>query len=233
MYRSDDKEFKGPGAVPIVGFRDVIDALTTAIERLPSKRDARHPEKDPIIEPHYKLASIVDKLVGSDKIHVVEAQGILKATSYSSKVVDVATDYDWERYILAVLKALRSADKSNWQHRLEARAAHVVYETDPHDPSSISGAKHELTQQIFTKTMAVQVWKPDNERSGRHFVYTGRYVRFFVQLLCKTDDRENLEMLARRIRKKAGEFIDHTTLWHEIAGAYLKVSTNASLRSNN
>lgn len=88
---------------------------------------------------------------------------------------------------------------------------------------AILGAKHELTQQIFTKTMAIQVWKPDNERPGRHFVYTGRYVRFFVELLYKTNDKENLEMLARRIRKKAGEFVDHYNIWHEVAWAYLKV----------
>lgn len=98
-----------------------------------------------------------------------------------------------------------------------------MYQENPEDALALIGAKHELTQQIFTKTMAVQVWKPDNERPGRHFVYTGRYVRFLVELLLKTKDKENLEMLARRIRKKGGEFVDHSVLWHEVAGAYMKV----------
>jgi hypothetical protein len=86
------------------------------------------------------------------------------------------------------------------------------------------GAKHELTQQMFTKTMAVQVWKPEFERPGRHFVYTTRYVRFFIELLDKTSDTQNFEALARRIRRKPHDFFEHTKLWQESCLKYLKVS---------
>ena len=86
------------------------------------------------------------------------------------------------------------------------------------------GAKHELTQQIFTKTMSIQVWKPEHERAGRHFVYTGRYVCFFVRLLFQLGDRVSLEALAKRIRKKSGDFVDHAKIWQIVCIAYLKVS---------
>lgn len=86
------------------------------------------------------------------------------------------------------------------------------------------GAKHELTQQIFTKTMAIQVWKPENERPGRHFVYTTRYTRFFLRLCVQLNDRVSLEALAKRVRKKPHEFYEHTRLWQEICVSYLKVS---------
>lgn len=86
------------------------------------------------------------------------------------------------------------------------------------------GAKYELTQQIFTKTMAIQVWKPENERPGRHFVYTSRYVEFFVRLLRQTRDWATLEALAKRIRKRAGDFLDHTRLWDTVCRACLDVS---------
>lgn len=86
------------------------------------------------------------------------------------------------------------------------------------------GAKHELSQQIFTKTMAIQVWKPEFERTGRHFVYTTRYSRFFLQLLIQLNDRTSLEALAKRVRKKPHEFYEHTKLWQEICLAYLRVS---------
>lgn len=85
------------------------------------------------------------------------------------------------------------------------------------------GAKHELTQQIFTKTMDTRIWKPDNERPGRHFVYTSRYVVFLVRLLSQLNDRSGLEALARRIRKKPGDFFNHTGIWEEVCIAYLKV----------
>ena len=45
-----------------IGYRIVIDAFVRAIESCPGKRDSRHPDKDPILEPHYKLVSVVHKL---------------------------------------------------------------------------------------------------------------------------------------------------------------------------
>ena len=78
-------------------------------------------------------------------------------------------------------------------------------------------------QQIFTKTMNIQVWRPEHERAGRHFVYTTRYVNFLVQLLLQIGDTVTLEALAKKIRKKAGEFIGHSDLWESICGKYLNL----------
>jgi len=47
--------------------QDVIDALLDAIAALPQRRDSR---SDPIFEPHFKLLSIVHKLVVSGKMTV-------------------------------------------------------------------------------------------------------------------------------------------------------------------
>ena len=43
-----------------VQVQDVIDSLLDTIQALPEKRDNR---SEPILEPHYKLVSIVHKLV--------------------------------------------------------------------------------------------------------------------------------------------------------------------------
>lgn len=45
------------------GFREVLAAYSKALQCVPEKRDNRHPERDPILEPHYKLVSFVHKLV--------------------------------------------------------------------------------------------------------------------------------------------------------------------------
>ncbi len=42
-----------------------IDAVLHAIKFVPEKRDSRHSDKDPILEPHYKLVSMLHKLVRS------------------------------------------------------------------------------------------------------------------------------------------------------------------------
>lgn len=71
--------------------------------------------------------------------------------------------------------------------------------------------------------MILQVWKPEFERPGRHFVYTSRYTRFFVKILEQLSDRASLEGLSKRVRKRAGEFHEHADVWQEICTAYLKV----------
>lgn len=203
--------------------QEVLAVLTGCIEALPSRRD---PRKEPILEPHYKLASIAHKLVHGEVMKASAGAELLQASEFVRKVEKPEREDDWEGYILQVLKALRNTDKSGWHHRMTARAAHVIYDDTPWDNLANMGARHEFTQQIFTKTMAVQVWKPENERPGRHFVYTTRYTRLFIKLLVQLDDRASIEQLAKRVRRKPHDFYDHLNLWHELCVSYLKVGYN-------
>lgn len=200
-------------------WEDVTDAIITAVETLPDKKGR---SGEPVLEPHYKLVSIVHKLFQFKSIDKDQGVEVLSHTPYSKNVPPPENSDDWERYILAVLKALRSADKSSWHHRITARAAHIIYD-EGKDTMMAHGAKHELTQQMFTKTMAVQVWKPEHERPGRHFVYTTRYTKFFVDLLDLTGDKANFEALAKRVRRKTADFFEHAKLWQELCMRYLKM----------
>jgi hypothetical protein len=196
---------------------EVITAIVNAINAAPEKRG-----REPILEPHYKLASIVHKLFKRKTIDYKEGERILHNTPYAQNLSGPENEDDWERYILSVLKALRAADKAGWHHRIVARTAHIIYE-DAHDAIVAHAAKHELTQQMFTKTMTVQVWKPEHERPGRHFVYTTRYTRFFGQLLEQTADKANMELLAKRVRRKQHDFYEHAQLWQQLCMQYLRL----------
>ena len=205
-----------------IDFQPALDAFQRAIEHVPEKRDSRHPERDTILEPHYKLVSIVHKLVHGKFLSPEDGAKTLQGSSYTRKI-QLQDSEQWGPYILSVLKALRSVDKLHWHHRIVARAAHIHYDDNEGDIMNARAAKHELTQQIFTKTMTVQVWKPEFERAGRHFVYNTKYVRFFVKLLFQTGDRASLEGLGKKVRKKQVEFVDHTVVWHEIFLAHMKL----------
>lgn len=117
---------------------EVLAAFTRAVELLPERRDSKHSEKDPTLEPHYKLVSVVHKLVQAKKILVrrfnapvrkitnpavqpAEGCQYLRASSYACKFPPVQDLEDWEGYLLRLLKSLRSADKANWHHRMVAR----------------------------------------------------------------------------------------------------------------
>jgi hypothetical protein len=201
-------------------WEEVIDAVVNAIETLPEKKERS--SQQPVLEPHYKLVSIAHKLFNRGAIDHETGEKIIQYTSFSRNLTGPKSPDDWEGYVLSVLKALRATDKQSWHHRIVARAAHVIYD-DSDDMMVAHGAKHELTQQIFTKTMAVQVWKPEHERPGRHFVYTTRYTKFFIHLLDQTGDKTNLEALARRVRRKHTDFFEHSKLWQELCLRFIKL----------
>ena len=203
-------------------WRRPVDAFVKAIECVPEKRDNRHPERDPILEPHYKLLSVTYKLLRSGHVSPDEAKHILQNSHFARKV-NAADVEGWNGYVVEVLKTLRAADKSNWHHRMVARAARFAYDDNGRQLEAAQAAKEKFTQQMFTKSMMMQVWRPEFERPGRHFVYASRYVHFFVQLLEQLGDRMSLEMLGKRIRKKQNDFIGHEKIWRETSHAHLRL----------
>jgi hypothetical protein len=65
MFRSPDEKVKPVDSTKPTR-EEVLDAFTRAVEALPD----RESRKDPIIEPHYKIVSVVHKLVASGAIEV-------------------------------------------------------------------------------------------------------------------------------------------------------------------
>ncbi len=100
-----------------------------------------------------------------------------------------------------------------------------MYDKHGRSPTGAKIAKEYLIDQHMysAKTLALAIWKPDNERAGRHWFYMKQYAQFLILLLEQTDDLEAIQTLARRVRKKANEFFEHTQLWDELCAAHVMV----------
>ncbi|KAI5360721.1 Putative histone transcription regulator 3/CABIN1 [Septoria linicola] len=211
----------------------VVEHFVKALELLPDKdkKETKDSKREPILEPHYKLLSIVNKLWQKGSIDPASMQSALEHSHYARKEEFPDDMAEWRSYLLAVLKSLRSADKSNWYHRMIARHAQIVYNDNRQNAdvtqeqlvASALAAKEVLTAQMFTKTMVLQVWRPENERAGRHFVYTTRYTRLIIQIFKQLRDRGNLEGLARRVRRRQNDLFEQSLVWHDICTAWLKL----------
>ncbi|EED19883.1 transcriptional corepressor of histone genes (Hir3), putative [Talaromyces stipitatus ATCC 10500] len=222
MFNSDEAT-RGRGKS--VTIDDVLNPLLDAIEVLPQRKE-RSSLPDRILEPHFRLVSVLHKLVLRHQLEPSKAGEILAETSWSKNLSPPQNTEEWKPYVLDVLKKLKHADKSNWHHRILSRMAKVHY--DGHgDVDAATAAKNELMPQIFTKTMVLQVWRPEYERPGRHFVYTTQYVAYFTKLLDRISDHVNLEQLLRRVRKKQGDYINHTKLWEDMCIVYAKLVRRA------
>lgn len=211
----------------------LIGALEESIQvvwALPKPR----PGQDPILEPHYKIVSVVHKLVTRGDLPPQDAADILQRQPFAIRKgehVELKSSEDWKPFVIEHLSFLKDKDKSNWQHRIIMRHAGIVYDDPGEDAPDTERPGYEealsafglLQKTMFTKTMAMNVWKCDAERPGRHHVYTEQYVRFMVKILVNLKDRDNFELLIRKLRKRGGEFYHFNDLWVTSCMAYLRL----------
>ncbi|AEO66467.1 42b1bfd2-49fe-4aee-8734-5d7cc85c5285 [Thermothielavioides terrestris] len=230
MYQKPAEELDEKNRLHRPTVRTVLDALEKTVQVVSSLPKPRHGQ-DPILEPHYKILSVVHKLVTRGDLDAQEAADILQRQPYApgrGERVTVNSSEEWDKYVVRCLRFLRDKDKSNWQHRLIMRHARIMLNQDmwPLDdgkPASAKAAFAVLRDSMFTKTMVMNVWKCDAERPGRHHVYTERYIRFMVGLLDILNDRANLEAVLRRIRKKGADFYHFNELWQFCVKTYVKL----------
>ncbi|KAH6646600.1 hypothetical protein BKA67DRAFT_411908 [Truncatella angustata] len=205
---------------------DVVSALEKSVEvvaALPKPRSGEY-----ILEPHYKIISVVHKLVICGHLQPHEGADILQRQPFATRKgseVEVKTLQEWGPYVIESLQHIREKDKSNWQHRIIMRHARILFDETAEEPdhTQATAAFSVLQKSMFTKTMVMNVWKCDAERPGRHHVYTEQYVRFMVKILIVLKDRVNFESLLRRIRKKGADFYHFNDLWQTCCVSYLRL----------
>ncbi|POS83551.1 hypothetical protein EPUL_005749, partial [Erysiphe pulchra] len=209
---------------------DILDACSDAIKTVPRPSKS---SVEPIIEPHYKIVSIVHKLVTMEAITPQAGADLLQKQPFTARkgqtVIITNFEEEWGPYIIEQVRQLKKEDKQHWQHRMTSRVASLLYGDDESmsNQENANAAKNEFRESMFTKTMHIQVWKPDHERPGRHCVYMERYTRWMIRLLEITNDKTNLEALVKRIRKKGNEFYRFTQIWTEACIAYLRIIRQA------
>jgi len=229
MYQKPIGQLDGPDQASRPQLDEVVQALEKTVEVVSLLPKPRHGQ-DPILEPHYKILSVIHKLVMRGDLTAQEGANILQRQPYAIQQGDGVKIDDaekWEGHVIRTLRHLRDKDKSNWQHRLIARHARILFDADDSpDGGTFVQAKAAfsvLKESMFTKTMVMNVWKCDAERPGRHHVYTEQYVRLMTRLLVVMSDRPNLEALLRRIRKKGADFYHFGDLWQACVTCYIRL----------
>ncbi|KAK4125750.1 histone transcription regulator 3 [Parathielavia appendiculata] len=235
MYQKPPEELDEKNRRHRPSVRAVIAALEKTVEVVSSLPKPRH-SQDPILEPHYKIVSVVHKLVKRGDLTWQDGAAVLQRQPFSpdrGKETPIDTWHEWEDYVIRCVRFLREKDKSNWQHRIIMRHARMFHDMSTY-PSGSESSSHArsafnvLRENMFTKTMVMNVWKCDAERPGRHHVYTERYIRYMVGLLNVLNDRVNLEAVLRRIRKKGADFYHFNELWQYCVLTYVKLIRQTS-----
>ncbi|XWW96159.1 hypothetical protein V2A60_004131 [Cordyceps javanica] len=236
LFRNPEELPEGQESKTRITTDMILDALRKATAAAYKPRKSKSSE--PILEPHYKIVSILHKMVIAQDITAARAAEILSAQPFGVPVnpndhfAGFSEPEDWEEYIIRNLTKLRDKDKSNWQHRIVMRHAKILFNeaTAKDSPDALVEAKAAfsiLRDNMFTKTMVMNVWKCDAERPGRHHVFTEQYTRFMVRLLVIMSNRIDLELLLRRLRKKSADFYHFNDLWQSCSVAYVSLIREA------
>ncbi|SCU91675.1 LAME_0E13410g1_1 [Lachancea meyersii CBS 8951] len=167
--------------------------------------------KDVILEPHYFLVTSCFKLVPRHILTAKQALSYLRLDNSVFKKEDSfweceesneleETSKNFNEKILDLLRCLVALDKTKWHHRPKYRIARILYDQF----GDLDGAIAEMDEIMFLKSSnksLVNIWKPEFERPGKHFIYTYQYVMFYLDLLFCRHDYTNIALVAKKLKR--------------------------------
>ncbi|KAK9369185.1 hypothetical protein V1509DRAFT_621383 [Lipomyces kononenkoae] len=202
--------------------RQVLEAYLLAIENIPEKTSSG----DPILEPHYKLLSTLYKYFQHGVLDLDTLMQYLKKSQFYKETGTSVDANDFYKLLVDVLSRMKTADKKHWHHRPTYRIATIV----DHGLHDIIRAKEEIASFYALKAAKsfMSIWRPENERAGRHFVYAFKYTVYYIDILEKTNDLESLNLVAKKLRRLTTVMIRHTDAWEHLCRAIVQVLRNMS-----
>ncbi|GAV52378.1 hypothetical protein ZYGR_0AG03690 [Zygosaccharomyces rouxii] len=167
--------------------------------------------KDPIIEPHYSFINMCYKLVKNGTLSPHKALSLVSKDKnffeeeepFWKMDYSLAEDYQRKFFyqkIVKLLNFLLSVDRKKWHHRPRYRIAKIYFEDFEDVDTAITEIEIVMSVKSAHKNL-VNIWKPDFERPGKHFVYTYQYVMFYLDLLFCKNDFNSIGRVCKKIRR--------------------------------
>ncbi|KAG9300375.1 hypothetical protein G9A89_009999 [Geosiphon pyriformis] len=208
----------------------VLRLYKMAFERTPERSGISGQER--IFDAEYKLTSTLAKFLFHGQIEPTIVKKYLdgesnnsgdSSNSLKSHKVRISQD---KRYafdlIFARLAEIRKNDKPKWLHRPVYRHAWLLYHVE-HNPHEAKTVLQNLFQLKTSSKTVMNVWKPEFERAGRHFVYVHSYIKFLIELAKVTRDIDCLNNLESKLRKAQNILLKDAELSEALQGARLSL----------
>lgn len=178
---------------------------------------------DPLLDPVYKYYSLLYKLVKKKKLSVEQGIEWLLNEPLLAKTPSGSTEVDLYKDLCSCFAKLLSMDKKGWYHKPSYRQAKIVF-----DELNDTYEAKKLMSKFFTlkansKTF-LQMWKPEHERPGKHFVYMYQYSQFYIGILTKQNDLSSLMLMAPRLRRANSTMVLLYFAWENICASICRMS---------
>lgn len=198
----------------------VLESLQTA-DKL-----AKEGSGDPVVEPSYRTCSLLYKYVKNGDLEVDVALHFLQQNPMTRvEIEESAGPRDKASFTTVITDSLRkiiSQDKKKWHHKPKYRLARILAD----DMGDVANAKEEMSSIVTLKATSktlVSIWKPENERPGKHFYYTFEYVQFFIELLTREQNLIGLIQMLPKLRRSNSTMISLYSAWEGLCSAICKI----------
>ncbi|KAK6460472.1 hypothetical protein DFJ63DRAFT_290729 [Scheffersomyces coipomensis] len=177
-----------------------------------------------IIEPHYIICSFIYKYVKSDELSVEESLKFLQENPVIMLSSDVSATSKIEFYsvIIDALRKVDSYDKKNWHHKPNYRIAKILFEEFDKVEDAVEEMSSIISLKATSKTL-VSIWKPEQERPGKHFYYTYQYSSLYITLLANKSDLISLISMLPKLRRSNSTMVSLYTTWESLCSSICKI----------
>ncbi|SMN21995.1 similar to Saccharomyces cerevisiae YJR140C HIR3 Subunit of the HIR complex [Maudiozyma saulgeensis] len=166
--------------------------------------------KDAIIEPHFYLINICYKMVSLELVSPCEALGMIsKDNRFFSQNDEFwilqsngelnQNKKQFYQKVITLLRHTLSEDKKKLQHRPQFRIAKILY--DEFRDTELALKEMENMVSIKNSKNLINIWKPDFERPGKHFVYAYEYVMFYIKLCLEQKNFNAIAIIIKKLRR--------------------------------
>lgn len=179
---------------------------------------------DPILEALYKLYAFLYKYVKTGKITVTQAIEYLKRdTTLQLEYPETISDkHALFTQLIVGLEKMMTLDKRSWYHKPCYRMAVIYYDEFDDYKKAREIISKFFSLKISNKTF-LQMWKPEHERPGRHFVYMYQYTQFYIKLLRRELDLSSLVLMLPKLRRANSTMIMLNFAWENICASICKL----------
>lgn len=165
-------------------------------------------KEDPVVEPHYLLCSIVLKSACQGYLTMEDGIAILRSDTLFNGLIDddIKDETSFYNCLIKLLRKCISYDKKKWQHKPRYLIA-KIYEVLLNDQKSCMEEMNNIINLKSTVRSLSTIWKPENERPGKHFVYNFIYINYYIDLLDKAANVYPLITLIKKLRKLGSSMV--------------------------
>ncbi|KAL3231533.1 Histone transcription regulator 3 [Nakaseomyces bracarensis] len=167
--------------------------------------------KDSVVEPHLMQLYYLYNFMKRDQLEYENCLQMLQENKFFLDHSDMdwsidkslSTEEQRKAFFLKIIDLLNHIlfmDKKKWQHQPYYFLAKIHFE----EFGDINKAKECMDNLVSIKAVnknLVNIWKPDFERPGQHFVFTYTYVMFYLELLKKDQDPTSIGLVTKKLRR--------------------------------